>query len=138
MSILEHDFFVELIIEYVTCDILTIYNGIHNQENRQYSTYLALDEVMNFPLKTVYQQLKNLIQDDATEINEIVGTEDRVAISVYYQDLLDKVLRCNKEESFKEQYTDYITEYSIEIRRVVANIIQNFRNYEDTNELSER
>ena len=138
MATLEHDFLVELIIEYATKDILNIYNSDLSQNNKQFSTYLLLDEVLDFPLKSIYQQLINEIKNDATVINKIVGIENRVSLSVYFQDLLDKALTCDRERSFKEQYGDGVNEYSHVVKEIKESILQSAYDYRCGNKPFER
>lgn len=138
VRILEHDFLVELIIEYATKDILDIYNRALNQNNKQFSTYLLLDEVLDFPLKSIYQQLINEIKNEATVINKIVGIVNRVSLSVYFQDLLDKALICDRERSFKEQYADCVNEYSHEVKKIKESILQSAYDYRCGNKPFER
>lgn len=123
--VVEHDFLSELIIEYTTQKILIIYNDMFNQKNTQYSTYLQLDELLGFPIRKIYKQLENVIKNDTTTINQFVNIVDRMTISTYFQDLLDKALSGDEKKSFIEQYKEYINEYSIELDKTAENIIRN-------------
>ena len=129
--LVEHDFFVELIIEYINHEILTMYNSKVNQINIQDNTYLQLDKLLGFPIKKLYQQLEDIIKNDIVNINQIVNIFERVTISTYFQDLLDKVYSSDRKKSFKEQYNECISEYSIELEKTVENIIGNYLDYQN-------
>ena len=131
METLKHDFLVEIIIEHVTSDILLIYNSLTNDKNEQYSTYLALDEIVDFPIKRLYLQLIDEIKKNIESVNEFVDVIDKASISVYFQDLLDKVYVCDREKSFRAQYPECIAEYSVEIKNVVDSILQKYIAYKN-------
>lgn len=135
--LVEHDSLTELIIEYITQQILAIYNNMMNQKNTQYSTYLQLDELLGFPIKRIYQQLESVsvIKNDKVAINQFVSIVDRMVISTYFQDLLDKVYSSDRKKSFKEQHKECIGEYSIELEKTVENIIRSCSDYLDKNKL---
>ena len=135
--LVEHDSLTELIIEYITQQILAIYNNMMNQKNTQYSTYLQLDELLGFPIKRIYQQLESVsvIKNDKVAINQFVSIVDRMVISTYFQDLLDKVYSSDRKKSFKEQHKECIGEYSIELEKTVENIIRSCSDYQDKNKL---
>ena len=131
--VVEHDFLSELIIEYTTQKILIIYNDMFNQKNTQYSTYLQLDELLGFPIRKIYKQLENVIKNDTTTINQFVNIVDRMTISTYFQDLLDKALSGDEKKNFIEQYKKYINEYSIELDKTAEYIIRNCLDCQEKN-----
>ena len=131
MEILKHDFLVELIIEYVTSDILLIYNRLTDEKNEQYSTYLALDEIVDFPIKNLCLQLIDEIKMNPESVNIFVDVIDRASISAYFQGLLDKAYECDREKSFRDQYPECIAEYSGEIKKVVDNILQKYSTHKN-------
>ena len=124
------DFVRELFVDYVTDDILSIYNSSLGENNEHESTYLLLDQLVDFPMKDLYSQIREVFKSgDISLIGELISVYDRAAINAYFQDLLDKVYEGDKEVSFRLQYPGYAEECAVEIKKSTDNILQKYINY---------